>query len=217
MTGDVRIQNLNIGNVLIIPDAAPESGLTEQVFDFLREQQKARAITTLDGNGFPLPEEDTPPEDTPLAPKEEVYDDIAGRAEVLHRVAEHVARVRNLEGRIRSYHYDPSERKDIQGQLETATKVSGMELELACAQCVFANDCALKDNIGKWIDVHPYGEGHKGKRRPKSGKVKAVETRKAFLKAVDAGVEADTQVHCDPAERAALSGGDGPGGQQNDQ
>jgi hypothetical protein len=214
MTGDVRIENLNIGTLIVVPEGAPESTFAEQIFDFLREQREAGALTIMGSDGYPLTEDTAESEDPPT-PDEQAeaeqaradelveryaHPDVSARAVELRSVIKHASEARRLEGFMRSYSGRAKDHKSLERRHKNAVEVASMALGRACAHCDL--DCALRENIERWIDVHPYKDDRTGKRRKGSSDVEAVESRTGFEKALDAGVEADEQVHCDPAERA---------------
>lgn len=214
--GAVHIENLHveIENVIFMPGTAPEA-TSEEISDFIREQREAGALTIRGEDGLPLTDESAEPDNTPTPEQQEEIDRIkaeelavrhaspkvAARAKELHKVAKHVSEARKLEGYKKSYAHPPKDHESLKKRQKNAVEVAGMDLERACALCEFSGNCVLQGRIEKWIDVHAYKDDRTGKRRPGSSDVEKVESRNLFEKALDAGVEANEQVHCDPAER----------------
>jgi hypothetical protein len=216
MTGDVRIQNLNIGNVFVMPDAVP-GAMPDSLIEFLKDQIRAGADPAIMGeDGYPTVSEDVAQADDPPTPEEQdeldrnraeryimeqAEVDVVARANHLRNVVHHVTPARKLEGFQTNHERSPRKRSTVDKKQAEELKLAEISLKRACARCVFQNDCRLVNDIGVWVDVHPYQDDRTGKRRPGSSEVREVESRKDFLKSLAVGVAKKRQAHCDPAKR----------------
>lgn len=216
--GDViNVEQLTIGNIFVFPDAAA-GGDFSGVFDFIKEQLAADADPRIMRDcGYPVDEEAVvEPEDEP-SPDEQaelegasaeglaarfVQAKVEDRAKYLHRVAEHITTVRHLEGLRKQPGHTPKQLEALDERHDDEMGAAALALSRACELCDFRDGCKLADDAGLWTDAHPYQRDRTGKRRAgTSTKIKVVESRVDLLAALDAGVEATEQVHCDPAER----------------
>jgi hypothetical protein len=209
MAGDVRIDTLNIGNVVVVPDAI--DGLSE----FVLEQVTAGADPEVmrDTGYAGVPQEAPEPDDTPTSEEQaEIYQSVAeritqemidadDRSGSLRKMVSEVDKASNMEG-FRVNHERKPRKPEVVSTVRTVKKTEAIEsLEEACGKCIFRNSCRLVDNLERWLDVHPYKRNSKrdpvGKRRPGSLPVVKVESRKDFLEAL----REDPRAHCDPAKR----------------
>jgi hypothetical protein len=123
--------------------------------------------------------------------------DLTARSNFLRNVVANVDLARKREGFQTNHQRLPRNRSTLDKRQAEATRKATESLDRACGVFALRGNCALQEDIGRWIDVHPYKRDTSGKKRPGSGLVKKVESRATFLR----DLRADPTTHCDPSKR----------------
>lgn len=115
------------------------------------------------------------------------------RRNYLIKLVGEVGQQRKMEGFAVNHDRTPSSRGKVESKNYDMQSKAKETLGRACGVCALASTCEIRDNLGAWINTHPYANSDRPRKygSVRDPKVKRTESRMRFLKRLDKDPLAD--------------------------